>query len=49
MVEEVGVEEMKEKVAKRMKLLKYLVLADKLSDDLILEIVGEEVGDILIL
>ena len=45
MVEEVGSEEMKE-VAKRRKLQKYLVLADKVSDDLINEIIGEDVGEI---
>ena len=48
MVEEIGGEEMKE-VGKLRKLQKYLVLAYKLSDDLILEIVGEEVGDIAVI
>ena len=45
MVEEVGKEEMKE-VSTRRKLQKYLVLADKVSEDLINEIVGEDVGEI---
>lgn len=45
MVEEVGSEEMNE-VAKRRKLQKYLVLADKVSDDLINEIIGEDVVEI---
>ena len=45
MVEEIGGEEMKE-VGKLRKLQKYFVLAYKLSDDLIHETVGEEVGDI---
>merc|ERR1711892_176972 len=46
-VEEVGSEEMKE-VSKRRKLQKYLVLAEKVADDLINDIIGEDVGDIVV-
>ena len=47
MVEEVGREEMKE-VSNRRKLEKYLVLADKVSNNLINEIDGEDVCEIVL-
>jgi hypothetical protein len=45
MVDEVGSEEMKQEASNRRKLQKYLVLADKVSDDLMNKIVGEDIGE----
>ena len=46
MVDEVGSEEMKQEASNRRKLQKYLVLADKVSDDLMNKIVGEDIGEV---
>ena len=48
MVDEVGSEEMKQEASNRRKLQKYLVLADKVSDDLMNKIVGEDIGEVAV-